>query len=43
MLNLKGQYDKIKTEIKQAVIAYFTSKAFINSPMVQELLDCIEN
>jgi hypothetical protein len=43
MLNLNGQYDKIKTEIKQAVISYFASIAFINSLMVKELLDSLEN
>jgi UDP-2-acetamido-2-deoxy-ribo-hexuluronate aminotransferase len=36
MVDLKGQYNKIKTEIDQAVISCISSTAFINGPSVKE-------
>ena len=36
MVDLKGQYEKIKAEIDQAVISCITSTAFINGPAVKE-------
>jgi UDP-2-acetamido-2-deoxy-ribo-hexuluronate aminotransferase len=36
MVDLKGQYNKIKIEIDQAVIDCITSTAFINGPSVKE-------
>jgi UDP-2-acetamido-2-deoxy-ribo-hexuluronate aminotransferase len=36
MVDLKGQYDKIKNEIDQAVIECIASTAFINGPAVKE-------
>lgn len=36
MVDLKGQYDKIKTEVDQAVISCISSSAFINGPAVKE-------
>jgi UDP-2-acetamido-2-deoxy-ribo-hexuluronate aminotransferase len=36
MVDLKGQYDKIKTEIDQAVISCIASTSFINGPAVKE-------
>ena len=37
MVDLKGQYIKIKTEIDQAVISCIASTSFINGPAVKEL------
>jgi dTDP-4-amino-4,6-dideoxygalactose transaminase len=36
MVDLKGQYNKIKTEIDQAVISCIASTSFINGPAVKE-------
>ncbi len=36
MVDLKGQYHKIKTEIDQAVISCIASTSFINGPAVKE-------
>jgi UDP-2-acetamido-2-deoxy-ribo-hexuluronate aminotransferase len=36
MVDLKGQYSKIKTEIDQAVISCIASTSFINGPAVKE-------
>ena len=36
MVDLKGQYSKIKTEVDQAVISCISSSAFINGPAVKE-------
>lgn len=36
MVDLKGQYDKIKPEIDQAVISCIASTSFINGPAVKE-------
>ncbi len=36
MVDLKGQYEKIKTEIDQAVIACISNTSFINGPAVKE-------
>jgi UDP-2-acetamido-2-deoxy-ribo-hexuluronate aminotransferase len=36
MVDLKSQYDKIKTEIDEAVISCISSTAFINGPAVKE-------
>jgi dTDP-4-amino-4,6-dideoxygalactose transaminase len=36
MVDLKGQYSKIKTEIDQAVIECISSASFINGPAVRE-------
>ena len=36
MVDLKGQYNKIKAEIDQAVISCISSTSFINGPAVKE-------
>ena len=36
MVDLKGQYNKIKTEIDEAVISCISSTSFINGPAVKE-------
>lgn len=36
MVDLKGQYNKIKTEIDQAIISCIASTSFINGPAVKE-------
>ncbi len=36
MVDLKGQYNKIKTEIDRAVISCIASTSFINGPVVKE-------
>ena len=36
MVDLKGQYNKIKTEIDHAVISSIASTSFINGPAVKE-------
>lgn len=38
MVDLKGQYNKIKTEIDQAVLSCIDRTAFINGPEVKEFL-----
>jgi dTDP-4-amino-4,6-dideoxygalactose transaminase len=43
MVDLKGQYGKIKTEIDQAVISCLSSTAFINGPAVKEFQVSLEN
>jgi UDP-2-acetamido-2-deoxy-ribo-hexuluronate aminotransferase len=37
MVDLKGQYQKIKSEIDSAVISVMESTAYINGPEVQSL------
>jgi dTDP-4-amino-4,6-dideoxygalactose transaminase len=36
MVDLKGQYNKIKAEIDQAVISCMVNTSFINGPAVKE-------
>ena len=36
MVDLKGQYDKIKTEVDQAIISCISNTSFINGPAVKE-------
>ena len=43
MVDLKGQYNKIKTEIDQAVISCIASTFFINGPAVKEFQADLEN
>lgn len=43
MVDLKGQYNKIKTEVDQAVISCFSSSAFINGPEVKEFQTSLES
>ena len=43
MVDLKGQYEKIKTEIDEAVQAAIASTAFINGPPVSEFRINLEN
>ena len=43
MVDLKGQYDKIKTEVDQAVISCISSSAFINGPAVKEFQASLES
>lgn len=42
MVDLKGQYDKIKSEIDSAVIGCIESTAFINGPQVREFQEDLE-
>jgi UDP-2-acetamido-2-deoxy-ribo-hexuluronate aminotransferase len=42
MVDLKGQYNKIKTEVDQAVISCISSSAFINGPAVKEFQTNLE-
>ena len=42
MVDLKGQYNKIKNEIDQAVIDCISSTAFINGPAVKEFQSNLE-
>lgn len=42
MVDLKGQYDKIKTEIDQAIHSVIDSTAFINGPAVKEFQTDLE-
>ncbi len=42
MVDLKGQYNKIKTEIDQAVISCIASTSFINGPAVKEFQSNLE-
>ncbi len=42
MVDLKGQYDKIKTEIDEAVISCISSTSFINGPAVKEFQHSLE-
>jgi UDP-2-acetamido-2-deoxy-ribo-hexuluronate aminotransferase len=43
MVDLKGQYDKIKNEVDQAVITCISSSAFINGPSVKEFQTNLES
>jgi dTDP-4-amino-4,6-dideoxygalactose transaminase len=43
MVDLRGQYEKIKTEIDQAVISCISSTAYINGPAVKEFTVSLEN
>jgi len=43
MVDLKGQYEKIKTEIDQSVLDVIESTAFINGPKVHEFQKNLEN
>jgi len=43
MVDLKGQYEKIKTEIDEAVLSSIASAAFINGPPVKEFQRNLEN
>ena len=42
MVDLKGQYSKIKTEIDKAVISCISSASFINGPEVKEFQSSLE-
>ena len=43
MVDLKGQYNKIKTEVDQSVISCISSSAFINGPAVKEFQASLES
>ncbi len=43
MVDLKGQYNKIKSEIDKAVIECIESTAFINGPQVHNFQEALEN
>jgi UDP-2-acetamido-2-deoxy-ribo-hexuluronate aminotransferase len=43
MVDLNGQYNKIKSEIDQAVISCISSSAFINGPAVKEFQASLES
>jgi dTDP-4-amino-4,6-dideoxygalactose transaminase len=43
MVDLEGQYNKIKTEIDQAVISCISSTSSINGPAVKEFQANLEN
>ncbi|MGI8640573.1 MAG: DegT/DnrJ/EryC1/StrS family aminotransferase [Pyrinomonadaceae bacterium] len=43
MVDLKGQYEKIKYEIDEAVINCVASTAYINGPQVKEFQENLEN
>lgn len=43
MVDLKGQYEKIKNEIDEAVLNCLASTAFINGPPVKEFQSNLEN
>jgi UDP-2-acetamido-2-deoxy-ribo-hexuluronate aminotransferase len=43
MVDLKGQYEKIKAEIDEAVLNVIASAAFINGPAVQNFQKNLEN
>lgn len=43
MVDLRGQYEKIKSEIDEAVLNCFASTAFINGPPVREFQTSFEN
>ena len=43
MVDLQGQYKKIKTEVDQAVISCISSSAFINGPAVKEFQSNLES
>jgi UDP-2-acetamido-2-deoxy-ribo-hexuluronate aminotransferase len=43
MVDLKGQYNKIKTEVDQAIISCISSSAFINGPAVKEFQASLES
>lgn len=42
MVDLKGQYDRIKTEIDRAVVECMASTAFINGPAIKEFQSDLE-
>ena len=42
MVDLKGQYEKIKTEIDEAVLNTIASTAFINGPQVGQFQENLE-
>src|SRR4028119_2236582 len=43
MVDLKGQYEKIKNEIDEAILNCLASTAFINGPPVKEFQCNLEN
>jgi dTDP-4-amino-4,6-dideoxygalactose transaminase len=43
MVNLKGQYQKIKSEINEAIQNCIENTAFINGPQVSEFREALEN
>lgn len=43
MVDLKGQYQKIKSEVDEAVLEVIQSAAFINGPKVKEFQASLEN
>jgi UDP-2-acetamido-2-deoxy-ribo-hexuluronate aminotransferase len=43
MVDLKGQYEKIKADVDQAVISCISSSAFINGPAVREFQSNLES
>ncbi len=43
MVDLEGQYNRIKTEVDQAVISCISSSAFINGPAVKEFQEGLES
>jgi dTDP-4-amino-4,6-dideoxygalactose transaminase len=43
MVDLNGQYNKIKSEVDQAVISCISSSAFINGPAVKEFQASLES
>ena len=43
MVDLKGQYQKIKSEVDEAVLEVIQSAAFINGPKVKEFQAALEN
>ena len=43
MVDLKGQYYKIKAEIDEAVISCISSTKFINGPEVNEFQEMLED
>jgi UDP-2-acetamido-2-deoxy-ribo-hexuluronate aminotransferase len=43
MVDLNGQYNKIKTEVDQAIISCISSSAFINGPAVKEFQASLES
>ncbi len=43
MVDLKGQYERIKSEIDTAIKEVIESTAFINGPVVKEFQNDLEN
>lgn len=43
MVNLKGQYEKIKDEIDESVLKTIRTAEFINGPEVKEFTKCLSN